>query len=640
MKKVVLTFACILPMVLLAQQTRKLKVENDIPMPASLKDNAIDIPANYVPSAVKPSSNKLNKLKNYSYVPVGRTFYDLQTNASIGRRIMMHPDGRISAVWTSAPNGNSGFPDRGTGYNFYDGTSWRAIPSVRLESSYRSGWPSIGTLANGSEFIMAHIATDGGYALSKNASIGSTSWTSTYVADDGATNPIWGRAAAGGNTIHLLSNYSSNDGAPVVVRAGVSNPTTYSRSKDGGSTWDILHTLLPGYDSSTYLSGGGDSYAIDVRDSVVAILIGGLGEDVTLWKSTDAGDNFTRTVVQKFPYSPYNAKAYIPNTPEDRAETNDGSLDVLIDNNNVVHAFWGLSYISDEDTTDTGYSFYPNSAALIHWAEGDTAKISGSSIDMDGNGTLSITPESFAALDGSGNLPGNVTFAARNGNTSLVTMPSAGIDANGNIYVVFSSPIEETYHTYNANFRDILINYSTDGGKSWNTVQNVTQERTMEANFACISKRNNNFVHLIFQLDEIPGTNLQNNGSTNLHPVTENIINYVAIPTSQILNNLIGQNTLYAKSIEKKPEVLVVSQNFPNPFDNQTFVIIYMKAASELTLTVKNVLGQEVLKYDLGMMNAGNHELQIDGAGLEAGVYFYTLETPENQVTRKMQVTK
>lgn len=638
MKKRVLSILMLAPFSLLAQQVTEIKVKNNEPVAINGKEVAIDA-SKFNQGPVNHSAVKLNKLKTYNFTEIGRSYYDLQSNASVGRRIMMHSDGTVSAVWSTDPDGGNGFPNRGSGYNYYNGTSWNAATSSRIENT-RGGWPSIGVLNGGIEFTMSHVSTDGGFLLTKNTGMGSSTWTTTKVADDGANVPIWGRAASSGNTIHLICNYfaSTADGIPVVVRNGVSSPTTYSRSKDGGATWDILHMLLPGYDSTKYLAGGGDNYALDVKGDTVAILIGGLGDDLTLWKSTDGGDNFTMIDVEPFAHSPYNSKVIIPNaTPE---PTNDGSVDVLIGNGGTVHCFWARAFISDEDTSDTGFSFYPGTASLIHWAEGDTAKICGRTIDMNGDNTINFTRETYSALTATGDLPADVTYAARNGNTSALTMPSAGIDANGNLYVTYSSPIEETYHVYNANFRDVLISYSTDGGKTWMGPQNVTQERSKEASFPCISKVNNNFVHLVFQLDELPGTNLQNNGNTGLHPVGVNSIMYAAIPTQDILNNVIGQNLLSENNVKKAPQVFVVSQNYPNPFDKQTSVLIYLRAESDVNVTVKNSLGQTVNAFTVNNLMAGNHEIVIDGSELSEGMYYYTIETSANSVTRKMQVTR
>jgi hypothetical protein len=84
----------------------------------------------------------------------------------------------------------------------------------------------------------------------------------------------------------------------------------------------------------------------------------------------------------------------------------------------------------------------------------------------------------------------------------------------------------------------------------------------------------------------------------------------------------------------------VLSQNYPNPFDKQTSVLIYLRADSDVEVTVKNALGQTVNAFAVNNLMAGNHEIVIDGSSLSEGIYYYTIETGANSVTRKMQVTK
>ncbi|CAI8285009.1 MAG: Uncharacterised protein [Bacteroidetes bacterium MED-G17] len=595
----------------------------------------------------------LNKLINYDFIKIGETFYDLQTNASVGRRIHLLDNGAVSAVWTTSPNNSSGWPERGTGYNYStDRINWQSPVDTRIESVVRTGWPSIGKLADGSEFVMAHSSNDGGFVLAKNTGQGTTftDGNGSRVLDDVTTSdervPIWNRTASSGNNIYTISNYwaSEDAGVPVVTINGISSPTTYSKSSDGGSTWDIQHVLLPGYDNTKYDNGGGDTYAIDAKDSIVAICIGGVGNEVAVWKSTNYGQNFTRIIADSFAYTPFDGNQYMPfdeQTAEGRVPTNDGSVDVLIDNDGKIHAFWGLSYVADNDTTEDGYSFWPGTSQLRHWKEGiDSSRLAGGSIDMDANDQLDITNETFASLDATGNLPTDASFAARYGNTSIVSQPSASVDANGTIYVTYSSAIETDISLFNANFRDVLVSYSTDGGLTWNGPQNVTQMRQKEATFGCVAKKADDFLHMIFQVDDIPGTNLQNNGNTGLHPNEKVEIYYAAIPTSEITTNAIGQHTLGSEQLKRASEIFVVNQNTPNPFAYQTDVTIYLSEASDISLKVFDLAGKQVMTNDLGFMNKGNHVITIDASQLNSGIYFYTLVSEGYQVTKKMNVVR
>lgn len=587
---------------------------------------------------------RISKTDGINFITVGQTFYDLQTNASIGRRIYLHNDGTVSVTWTTAPSSTNGFEGRGSGYNYHNGTSFirTGINNERVES-YRAGWPSIGILPSGQEYIIAHDADAGGFRIAKNASKGDETWTTgpailTYPNNQ---RPIWNRAANNGNTIHLIANFSDSTtpGDPrVLTLNGVRGPMTYSRSLDGGDTWPIANTLLPGYDSTRITGGGGDNYAIDVRGNTVAIVTGGLADDVTLWKSVDNGDNFTKTIVDSFPYAPFNGLVLTPDTPY----TNDGAVDVLIDQNGDVHVFWGVSRLLDDDTLDDGaFGFYPQTALLEHWSEasGITQGIAGV-VDEDMDGLLNIEKGTYSNLS-NGQVPPDVSNVARTGNTSLVTMPSAGMDAQGRIFVTYSAPREWDLSIDVTNCRDVYIVYSVNGGVDWADPQNISQQQLIEDAFPAMARVVDDFVHVTWQMDESPGTNLQNNATGgNNQPVVENRIMYAAVPVSKIINNEIKQGPpVGIKDLNRNgSEIFTVSQNYPNPFRNETEVLVYMSEPAEVLLTVTNLLGQVVISKSLGTFEAGNSELLIDASGLEAGLYTYTLSTGTYSAGNKMIV--
>ncbi len=79
-----------------------------------------------------------------------------------------------------------------------------------------------------------------------------------------------------------------------------------------------------------------------------------------------------------------------------------------------------------------------------------------------------------------------------------------------------------------------------------------------------------------------------------------------------------------------------VSQNFPNPLSETTTIKVNLQIPSEIQLTVKNMLGQEV--YDSGLFQgkAGLNKLTITKNGLTSGAYFYTVKAGEKSITMKM----
>jgi hypothetical protein len=613
-------------------------------------DSRIDSSRNLNQTLQKPSSNQFQNSKrsasSYSFVELGTSLYDLQTNASMGRRINLLPDGKVSVVWTSAPD--QAFTNRGTGYNHFNGSTWYVPldPTPRIEST-RLGWPSIGT--NGSkEWVMAHSAADGGFVLSTNSNIGSQTWTSgSLVLSQPQKRPIWGRVMNNGNIFHCIASYadSSQPGEPRAPSVnGVYAPLTYSRSLDGGVTWDKVHTILNGYDSTRMISGGGDIYSIDVRDSIVAIVTGRLLHDVSVFKSTDNGATFTKIIADSFQYAPYDSKKLMLDTPF----MCDGSLDVLIDNNGKVHAFWGVSRVFDNDTTNDTYNFFPGTSLIGYWNEVNNVSTfiaGGNQLDRNGNNEYEFSAGNTQSLDATGRVPqalknAGITGVARLGNTGVLHMPSAGIDASGRIFVTFSAPLENDVDVNNINLRDIMMVHSTDGGNTWSTPQDITQKQGQEEEFACVARKVNDFVHIVFQMDDYAGTNLQSNDAQdNNHPVVKNKIMYVAVPVAKILDGSIGQLwNVNVKNVDANKEVFIVSQNQPNPFSSLSDVLIWLNEETQLSVEITNINGQVIKTNHLGLMNAGNHNITLDANGLSAGIYFYTIKTPTHSVTRKMSV--
>lgn len=590
------------------------------------------------PTKKKPLSARGVDYK--SFVRIGSTYYDLQTNFAMPHRLVMHSNGAVSAAWTTANSDAAGFATRGSGYNFRDASgNWNLSDSSRVEN-VRTGWANVGVLSNGSVFTIGHDATNGGFYMTKSASATSRPTTVTSILQEPPYKPIWARTANDGDVIHLICSYTDS-AAPGEARApkrkGIFAPMVYSRSKDGGATWDKQHIMMPDYDSTLTNNGGADQYTIDVKGNTVAIVNADLLQGVIAWKSTDGGDNWQRIIVDTFKYAPWTGKTEMLDTPF----TNDGTVDVIIDNNNKLHVFWGLGRVLDTDTTDESYSFYPGTQAILHWSEAtDKTSVisSGGQFDRTEDGINSLEQATYSGLT-SGNVPSGMSTVARLGSTSAMRQPASAMDANGNLYCLFSVPIEQDLSDLGANFRDIGVVYSTDGGATWSLPQNVTQVLGKEDDFASTCRVANGFLHMTWQQDEIAGTNLQNNsGAFGNHPVVLNLINYQAIPVTEILNGNIGM--LYGVNVEKPNtgDVMVVNQNYPNPFSNETNVLVYLTKPGDIKVEVRNSMGALVKTQTYSNLFKGNHELTISADGLSTGVYTYTLIAGGSSVSKTMMV--
>lgn len=641
MKKLLLAACCFTTVISWAQQSKKPLVTYSVNPNVVMDKRAMldNLPNGAIRPSFKTNGNQLSGLNTaealpYTVTKVGQSNYDLQTNASIGRRVQLHADGSVSVVWTTA-NDADPWNERGTGYNFKNQAgTWLNPPTndVRIENpgqgtNYRTGWPNIGEFASGKEWVMGHTPnTDGGFRITTNSSLGSNTWTSGNVilAGTGGIRPIWSRTANNGNIFHCISN--SNDTAPRLN--GVRSPTMYSRSVDGGITWIQQLIALPNYDNTRIYEGGGDSYAIDVRDSIVAIVIGGLGEDVMLWKSTDNGNTFIKSIIDSFPFAPYDSRKVIGQN----VWTNDGSVDVLIDNAGKVHVFWGGSRVSQTNASSDSAFFTPATALLFHKEEGASVPDTiGYLMDINGDTSIvlgtDILGSTWQRTPG-----GNFIGAARYGNTSLVTMPSAGIDAAGTIYCVFSAPVETHISDNEENFRDVFIVYKKVGS-AWSEPQNLSQDAMKEDVFGCIAKRVDANVHLIWQKDIYAGTNLQNADPTDI-----NEIMYAAIPTSLIQSNTIGVGPNGFAKINPVSSFFTVYQNQPNPSKGTTEIRVSMKQNADLNLKVTNLLGQTIYEEKAGKVEAGEFSFRLNTSAMAKGVYFYTVTAGNAAQTLKMIV--
>jgi len=79
-----------------------------------------------------------------------------------------------------------------------------------------------------------------------------------------------------------------------------------------------------------------------------------------------------------------------------------------------------------------------------------------------------------------------------------------------------------------------------------------------------------------------------------------------------------------------------VSQNYPNPCADFTFVDVRTNAAATLNYDITNLLGQTVWKSAALKVNEGKYKLTLQTSGLEAGVYFYNVRDGKNVISNKL----
>lgn len=558
----------------------------------------------------------------YTETTIGSTGYQVQTNASICNRIVKNSDGTISATWTYSPE-NSGWTVRGTGYNYFNGSSWGPIPTAPIEN-VRTGYTNIGVTSTGAEVVVSHEAAN--LHISQRPTKGTGAWSNASFL---GSPDVWSRLAVGGangKTLHVISQTTGGT-PPNPPFQGQDGAIAYSRSLDGGLTWDKLHTVIPQIDETSYRGFGGDSYAIDAKGDTIVIVAGGFDVDVVMIKSIDNGETWTKTIVKQFPIPMYDGTNMDTDLngdgTGDSIETNDAAVAVLLDNQGKAHVWYGNMYIT-EDPGAAGLSYFTSADGIMYWNEsmGSTAPIMiASAADIDGDDSLSIS------------------FPVSQYQKGLTTFPSAGIDAAGNIYLsyagIFEGVADGGSPGSGLSYRHTYVTSTPDGGVTWCTPVDVTGTATMDAEdylegvYGAMAKDVDQFIHLIVETDGYPG-----NGLTGTTPDIQGgpaDIIYKKIPVADVLCPAVPTsiNEKTAPSVSS----LVLS---PNPAESSANVSFNIASKGNVVINVYNVTGQMVSSVTNQDYAAGAHTINLNTEKYNSGIYFVNMITNEGTVSKKL----
>lgn len=88
------------------------------------------------------------------------------------------------------------------------------------------------------------------------------------------------------------------------------------------------------------------------------------------------------------------------------------------------------------------------------------------------------------------------------------------------------------------------------------------------------------------------------------------------------------------------PDGFTLHQNYPNPFNPATTISFSIPVQMQVTLSVYDILGREIAVLIDDVKSPGQYEIVFNASHLSSGMYMYRLETPHNQLTRKMTFIK
>lgn len=138
---------------------------------------------------------------------------------------------------------------------------------------------------------------------------------------------------------------------------------------------------------------------------------------------------------------------------------------------------------------------------------------------------------------------------------------------------------------------------------------------------------------------------------TRSQTVTGKILDDIGTPLPNIDLKLYANSTVYNTSTnssgnftfnvisdaddENLPEGYFVSNNYPNPFNPLTRLIISSPVRTAIIVEVFNTLGQTVMDNSYRQINEGTNHIDLEFAGLPNGIYFTRI-----QIDNKYTVTK
>ncbi len=99
-----------------------------------------------------------------------------------------------------------------------------------------------------------------------------------------------------------------------------------------------------------------------------------------------------------------------------------------------------------------------------------------------------------------------------------------------------------------------------------------------------------------------------------------------------------------------QPKLTQLLQNFPNPFNPETWIPYQLETSADVTLQIYDASGDMVRTLDLGFKGQGFYMTRSRaaywdgrnnlGEQVASGIYFYSLHTPDFSATRKMLILK
>ncbi len=546
------------------------------------------------------------------------TNYDMMTNSSVQNRLYIFPDGTMGGIATMSHDNGGAFRDRGTGYNYFNGSAWGPLPSARIES-IRTGWPSYAPWNNGGEIVVSHhFAAFPPLMLTRPAK-GTGSWSETEIAvPQGAAGIDWPRMVTNGPGkmyVHIigLTTPVASGGS---LYQGLDGALLYNRSLDGGSTWSGWQ-LLEGMTSADYTGFGGDAYAFaEPRGDTLCFVVADNWNDGFIMKSMDNGTTWTKTRFWQCPFNQWTGGDttgifFCP----------DGSNAIVLDKDGNAHVLFGYMRASGDESGNRYW--YPWTDGIIYWNE-----------------TMPELPQdlNYDELSANGNYIGWVTdtmvwyqpgTALAYYYLSMSSMPTILIDDENDVVNAIWSG-QTTYLDANGiMYRHIFMRPGLGLGSMWGSVYDLTDDfiyQFQECVYPFVAPTIlNDSYYVLFQSDDEAGVYV--NGSQGAQGQSSITDNQLVVLSKPVITSAGGTADLESH--------FSVSRIYPNPASGSCFVTVKLTGKLRVVVEVISPDGKVLRRSDQGdIMGAGQVAIPVEG--LSAGLYLCRITAGPHQEIRKL----
>jgi hypothetical protein len=603
---------------------------------------------------------------------VGTTWYDMQHNGSGGRMIAVDELGFVHMVWMKGMN--SANSPRHVYYNVFDPSteSFLQAGGVQIDNSTRAGYVNCDVLPAGWCFPTFHYYTnpsDNSLALSGVAidyGPGAGIFNSSRPTRLESMQILWPKIAIGhDSTIHMVAIESPADVNQYWERV------YYAR---GNPVWDAQgNGLRVDWDNV----GGGSQQlrCIDTLKMISPVIVQSpvsnrlaivmtrtrvapgtridsayiQDNDIMMYISEDGGNNWgPRINVTNFAWADYDCPSGDTAVCDRDTFRTYYDCAALFDMNDHLHvAFSTIKYWSIEGT------YGPVFSDIWHWDEQ----------------YQEFCPVARAVVTDTIDWTSNYAGVGQ----LMVQRPTLALDpVTGFLYCTYQW--FDSLHTSQGGYAqgDAMVAMSRNGGRQWSVSMNLTQsghdgnpapgQCHSELGITCAEhvtyENGRGYLHVEYVDDLDAGICIR---TTPEGVCTNNSVYYMRLPVDTIPAYPLQDWTfpvMHADSTGmpgrvfpldpvddhaqlSNPASFKLYQNYPNPFNPTTNIQFDMPRSARVSLTVYNVLGEQVATlFSNKSLNAGVQTVAFDASALASGVYIYRLDVAGVSLARKMVLMK